>query len=187
MREWGGNGRARGATQKCHSWRPLSVRRTSPKSAASKECTRTRKEPALALTSSFSSSSASVPTWVSSSPLEAKTNFHGNGRNQFGVRHREKTRAHDGASERGRRRAPFVERQKKANHSQAPCPDSEAESGSTWERHPSIRPSASVHSVGVQAEWACVRNRSSLHDDYYAAKIRRQATERMRERACTIM
>ena len=147
MREWGGNGRARGATQKCHSWRPLSVRRTSPEPAASKECTRTRKEPALArsLALTSSSSTASIPTWVSSSsPLEAKTNFHGNGRNQFGVRHREKTRAHDGTSERGREGAlcGAAEKGQSLAGTMPRQPARREESGSTWERHPSIRRSS---------------------------------------------
>ena len=81
-------------------------RRTTPppshlaSAEASKECT--RKEPALLLTSS-SSSLLFYLSSVSSSSLEAKTNFHGNGRNQFGVRQREKTRASAlcGAAEKG--------------------------------------------------------------------------------------
>ena len=133
-----------------------------------------RSPPSLACSNILLLHCLHTPTWVSSSPLEAKTNFHGNGRNQFGVRHREKTRAHDGTSERGR--APFVERQKKANHSQAPCPDSQR-GGRKVVQH-----GRGIHPFGVQAEWACVRNRSSLHDNYYAAEIRRQATERMKER-----
>ena len=96
----------------------------------------------LALTSS-SSSSASIPTWVSSSPLEAKTNFHGNGRNQFGVRHREKTRAHDGTSEGGREGAlcGAAEKGQSLAGTMPRQPARREESGSTWERHPSIRPS----------------------------------------------
>ena len=100
----------------------------------------------LALTSS---SSASIPAWVSSSsPLEAKTNFHGNGRNQFGVRHREKTRAHDGTSEGGREGALCGAAEKGQSlagtmpRQPARREESAWESGSTWERHPSIRRSS---------------------------------------------
>ena len=144
-------------------------RRTTPppshlaSAEASKECT--RKEPALVLTSS-SSSLLFYLSSVSSSSLEAKTNFHGNGRNQFGVRQREKTRASAlcGAAEKGQSLAAEL-----------------AERGRKWFNmgeasiHPSIR------SVGIQSEWACVQNCSALHDDYYAAKIHR-GSERTNER-----
>ena len=142
MREWGGNGRARGATQKCHSWRPLSVCPSHFARAGGLEGVHPNPKGArarsLALTSS--SSTASIPTWVSSSPLEAKTNFHGNGRNQFGVRHREKTRAHDGTSEGGREGAlcGAAEKGQSLAGTMPRQPARREESGSTWERHPSI-------------------------------------------------